>query len=189
MIKQSSRGGHPHTQQVYSAPSQPGEQAGPGKEPTNQRDSAGKINTEAHEDTEGWRGREGEGGQRHGLLQRLEAEDEGSGGRVGQRRARGAEEGEGSSSSREGTEDSGGVEVVVVVGRGGTAVRGMCSLNQVSPGAETERNTSSSRGGRGGVLKQTGSSVSTSSTSYLLGRSGGDATGCSPGLQVQGLRV
>lgn len=68
----------------------------------------------------------------------------------------------------------------------GKAVRGMCSLNQVSPGAETERNTSSSREGEG-VLKQTGSSVSTSSTSYLLGNSGGDATGCSPGLQVQGV--
>lgn len=58
------------------------------KERTNQRDSGGKINTKAYEDTEGWR--EGEGVQRHGLLQRVEAEDEGSGGRGEQRRARGA---------------------------------------------------------------------------------------------------
>lgn len=63
---------------------------------------------------------------------------------VRKERKRAAED-EGSSGG-EGTEDSGVVVVVVWCG-GETAVRGMCSLNQVSPGAETERNTSLSRQG------------------------------------------
>lgn len=80
--------------------------------------------------------------QHHGLLQR---EEEGRG-----------------------TEDSGVAEEGGMVVE--TAVRGMCSLNQASPGAKTERNTSLSRGW-GGVLERTGSSVSTSTTSYALGKS------------------
>lgn len=56
--------------------------------------------------------------QHHGLLQR---EEEGRG-----------------------TEDSGVAEEGGMVVE--TAVRGMCSLNQASPGAKTERNTSLSRG-------------------------------------------
>lgn len=128
MIKHSSQFGDltRHEKTLKSRFSEPGRRPTDRGERTNAT-VKGKINTKASEDTEGWR---------ESAESRLTAAW-GRRGR-GQRRTRGAAaaKGQRTPASRR-------------VG-GWTAVRGMCSLNQVSPGAETERNTSLSREGGGG---------------------------------------